>query len=125
MANTASSEPSGPHCFEALQSELAHISRVSDGDTVVLKDDRRVRLIGVNTAELNARNPMLKKAALNATRELTKLLPTDTAVTLFLGEESHDRHGRVLAHVVRTEDELPVAVTDDLCRASSAKRRST
>lgn len=98
-----------PGCMQALTTERATIARVTDGDTVVLTDQRRVRLIGINSAELNAKNPTLRKAAQQATDALENWLPSGQPVVLYLGDEPHDRHGRVLAHVVRESDNLAVA----------------
>jgi len=98
-----------PYCMSELLKERATIERVTDGDTVVLTDQRRVRLIGINAAELNARHPKLKKAAQQATDKLKAWLPRGESVVLYLGDEAHDRHGRVLAHVVRASDGLAVA----------------
>ena len=98
-----------PRCVGGLLTERATIERVTDGDTVVLTDQRRVRLIGINSAELNARNPALKKAARQATDKLRALLPQAEPVMLHLGTEPLDRHGRVLAHLIREKDGLAVA----------------
>lgn len=98
-----------PDCIGGLITEPATIERVTDGDTVVLADQRRVRLIGINAAELNARNPSLKAAAQQATKKLKAWLPQGEPVVLYIGDEPKDRHGRVLAHVIRASDGLAVA----------------
>lgn len=98
-----------PSCISGLLSERATVERVTDGDTVVLTDQRRVRLIGINSAELNAQAPKLKKAAQQAADKLKTWLPRGVSVVLYLGDEPHDRHGRVLAHVIRANDGLAVA----------------
>lgn len=98
-----------PGCISGLRTEQATIERVTDGDTVVLTDQRRVRLIGINAAELNAKNPRLRAAALQATDELKAWLPQGEPVVLSIGDEPYDRHGRVLAHVIRARDGLAVA----------------
>lgn len=96
-------------CFNELTRSRATIERVSDGDTIVLSDHRKVRLIGINTPELNARNPKLKSHAIDAAKQLQQWLPSGESVWLFIGTEPHDRHGRQLAHVVRAHDDLAVA----------------
>jgi len=106
---SASAASQAQSCFGELQQERARIQRVSDGDTVVLSDKRRVRLIGINTAELNAQDTRLRRAAELATERLENLLPPNEPVVLFIGAEPRDRHGRVLAHVVRKKDGLAVA----------------
>lgn len=96
-------------CFNELTRESATIERVSDGDTVVLGDQRKVRLIGINSPELNASHPTLKSHARDAAKQLELWLPRDDSVWLYIGTERYDRHGRTLAHVVRTRDNLAVA----------------
>jgi len=64
-----------PGCINGLRTEQATIERVTDGDTVVLDDQRRVRLIGINAAELNAKSPKLRAAAQQATDQLKAWLP--------------------------------------------------
>ena len=98
-----------PNCINGLLTERAIIERVTDGDTVVLADQRRVRLIGINAAELNSRSPSLKAVALQATEMLKDWLPQGEPVVLYIGEEPKDRHGRVLAHIIRASDGLAVA----------------
>ena len=98
-----------PSCLSGLLTEHAIIERVTDGDTVVLADQRRVRLIGINAAELHAQSPQLKNAASKATDKLRAWLPHAEPVKLFLGDQHTDRHGRLLAHVIRASDGLAVA----------------
>ncbi len=96
-------------CFHELPRQQVSIARVSDGDTVVLSDQRRVRLIGINTPELHARTPQLATHAKNAAEQLEQWLPSGEVAWLYVGEEPHDRHGRQLGHLVRARDNLAVA----------------
>jgi len=98
-----------PDCAEQLHMESGNIERITDGDTVVLTDNRRVRLIGINTLELNEPNDAHRKAAIDAKEALAAMLPDNEPVILYVGAESHDRHNRLLAHVVRKSDHLAVA----------------
>lgn len=98
-----------PACLAPLKTERVSIERVTDGDTVVLTDNRRVRLIGINAAELNEPNKQLRQAAVQATDELVRLLPKGESLVLYFGAEKFDRHGRTLAHVTRESDGLAVA----------------
>jgi len=108
-ANWPVGESDNPDCADPLAVETATIQRITDGDTVVLTDNRRVRLIGINTPELNDADEQLRKAALAAQNTLQSLLPDNEPVLLYTGTESHDRHNRLLAHVVRKADQLAVA----------------
>lgn len=73
------------------------VVKVFDGDTVRLSDGRSVRLIGVNTPELNyeARSP--EPGALAAMRFLANL--QSQISHLSLGRQSKDHYGRSLGHL--------------------------
>ena len=86
------------HCLNSSAAVPATIARVTDGDTVVLTDGRRVRLIGINTLELNSKAPADKQWALAAKLELEKQIQSKQ-VFLVAGFEEFDRHGRTLAHL--------------------------
>lgn len=103
--------PTTPDCTSILSTDSGNIARITDGDTVVLTDNRRVRLIGINTLELREPIGEHRQAAINAQNALAKLLPNNEPVRLYIGKESHDRHNRLLAHVVRESDQLAVATT--------------
>ena len=78
--------------------EPATVRYVSDGDTVVLTDQRRVRLIGINTPELGHKGNPNQPLAIRARDQLRALLFTENnRVKLRLGKEKQDRHGRWLA----------------------------
>ena len=80
--------------------EPVQIHRVSDGDTIVLSDGRKVRIIGINAPELSKKSESALRADAEAAREFVEQLAADsTETTLVVGEESVDRYGRVLAHV--------------------------
>lgn len=76
------------------------VDKIVDGDTLRLGDGRRVRLIGINAPEMGGRGRQTEAYALQATRRLAALVKTNNnTVNLRIGEPSHDRYGRVLAHV--------------------------
>ncbi len=96
-------------CFHELTRQQVSIARVSDGDTVVLSDQRKVRLIGINTPELHAKTPELAAHAITAAEQLELWLPSGEVAWLYIGAEPHDRRGRQLGHLVRARDNLAVA----------------
>lgn len=98
-----------PHCVNAQVGLPAVIARVTDGDTVVLSDGRRVRLIGINTLELNSSLAKDKAWALAAKTELEKQTMSQR-VSLVFGVDEFDRHGRTLAHL-KLEDGSSAAET--------------
>lgn len=93
------------YCLQDQPTETAQIERVSDGDTVVLTDKRRVRLIGLNTLELNSAAENDKLWAQRAKARLEELI-SDGKVTLKMGNDEFDRYGRTLAHIVLPDNTL-------------------
>ena len=80
--------------------EQVRVVSVSDGDTLRLSDDRRVRIIGINTPELSHQGRPAEALAEEAYQQLQKLVrQSDNRVGLRLDEEGQDHYGRILAHV--------------------------
>ena len=71
----------------------AKVTRVIDGDTVVMERLGKVRLIGVNTPE---KKRCFDDAATRFTRERLE----DQVVQYEVGEEPKDRYKRTLAYLV-------------------------
>ncbi|MGB1799664.1 MAG: thermonuclease family protein, partial [Gammaproteobacteria bacterium] len=87
-------------CVSAHFYEEVSIKSIIDGDTVILTDNRHIRLIGINTPEINHDNIKLSDAgALKAKASLEDLLKNQESVHLSYGEERFDRHKRTLAHL--------------------------
>lgn len=88
------------------RTEAVTVRHVLDGDSVILADDRKVRLIGINAPEFGkdgAPDQPLAAAARDRLRALVQGRP----VRLVFESEQRDRHGRWLAHVV-LRDGAPV-----------------
>lgn len=80
------------------------VARVSDGDTLVLEDGRRVRLLGVNAPETAHDGRAAERHAGAARALLSSLIAAaDGRVRLAYGREREDRHGRTLAYVYAGE----------------------
>jgi micrococcal nuclease len=80
-------------------SERAEVAYVYDGDTLKLKDGRRVRLIGINTPELGHKGQAIQPLAQAARTSLKDLLDSSNRKLLLqYGKQRHDRYGRALAH---------------------------
>lgn len=85
----------------------ATVSSVVDGDTVVLDDGRRVRLVGIQTPKLPLGRVGFKAWPLGTEAKAhLESLVLGKAVALYLPPQPMDRHGRVLAHLVRSSDQL-------------------
>ena len=81
------------------EAPVAAVARVVDGDTLHLRDGRKVRLIGLNTPELGYRGAGPQPFAEAAQRALAARIEADGGrVRLLAGVEPRDRHGRLLAH---------------------------
>mgnify|MGYP002621112335 CR=1 FL=1 len=96
---TQSSSPGANDCTVTRTDEIATVSRVYDGDTLELSDQRIVRLVGINTPERARDQQPSQPFAEQATDALAALLPAGNQVALIFDESRHDRHGRLLAHV--------------------------
>jgi len=75
------------------------VKRVIDGDTVVLSDDQHVRLIGINTAEMNYGKGAPQPYAADAKQALQRLVNGSKQLYLSYGNEKKDHYGRALAHL--------------------------
>lgn len=76
----------------------ARVAYVLDGDTLILADQRHVRLIGINSPEIG-KDGAPDQPLSHAARTLLERLVGGKTVELMLGHETHDRYGRLLAHV--------------------------
>ncbi len=84
----------------------AKVLRVVDGDTVEVELDlgfhikykNTVRLAGINTQEINDKDPVKRTLARDAKYFVEKLLPKDTTVIVY--SKSLDKYGRILGDVV-------------------------
>ena len=84
---------------------VARVQTVVDGDTVTLDDGRLVRLVGIQAPKLPLGRSGFKAWPLALeSKALLETLILGQEVHLRLGTTAQDRHGRVLAHVVRIAD---------------------
>lgn len=82
------------------------VSRVVDGDTLLVTGGERVRLIGMDTPETKAPNRPVGCYGKEASAFTASLLPPGTAVRLVGDVEQRDVYGRLLAYVYRRSDAL-------------------
>ncbi len=75
--------------------EEAYIKRVIDGDTVVLEDGERVRLLGFDSEEEG------EKCFEPATEYLKQILEGDGVELVHQGERNRDYYGRLLRYIVQ------------------------
>ncbi|MFQ5840903.1 MAG: thermonuclease family protein [Thermodesulfobacteriota bacterium] len=75
-----------------------HVTRVIDGDTLLLSNGERVRLIGVDTPELHHPLKPVQYFAKEAS-EFTRKMVKGKGVRLEYDWQNRDRYGRLLAYV--------------------------
>lgn len=79
--------------------ETVQVESIYDGDTLILQDGRRVRLLGINTPELaRSKKEKAQPLGLEAKQQLQELLGNDPAFIL-VDKDPEDHYGRVLAHL--------------------------
>lgn len=84
------------------QEDETSVERVIDGDTIVVAGGERVRLIGIDTPEVDQDACYAAEAA----EFITSLIPPGEELRLVYDVERYDRFGRTLAYVYRSSDEL-------------------
>ena len=86
-------------CAFPSQSERVSVRQVLDGDTLLLSDGRRVRLIGINAPELDDLGDW-RQWAYQAQVALDAWISDSRGnVVIYPGQEKRDAYGRVLAYV--------------------------
>jgi len=80
-------------------SEGVTVRHVVDGDSVILTDQRQVRLIGINAPEFGKQGKPDEPLAVTARDRLRELVQ-GRKMRLVLEEEQRDHYGRWLAHLI-------------------------
>jgi micrococcal nuclease len=87
-------------CAPPPEAAPISVRYVHDGDSMVLGDNRKIRLIGINTPELAYRDPPGQALAIRARDRLRQLLfKAGNRAEIIYGEQRKDNHGRHLAHL--------------------------
>ena len=90
----------------------ATVKRIIDGDSVVLDIDlgfymfmneTKIRLYGLDTPEMNSKDPLLRLQAVLATRYLYDNLPIGSKVKIKTVLDKREKYGRLLATII-TQD---------------------
>lgn len=114
LARWWTTQPAAP--TSALSEGLHRVVRVVDGDTIILDDDHRVRLIGVNAPESVKPESPVEPFGPEAS-EFTKRFLSGKQARVTLDQERLDRFGRYLAYVW-VDDRL---LNEELLRAGLAR----
>ncbi len=87
-------------CHPSVFDLEIQLKEVVDGDTIRLEDNSLVRLIGINSPEINHKKPELSKAFSHRAKEhLQQLLVNSDTVFIKFDKEFVDKYNRMLAHV--------------------------
>lgn len=99
---TYSDKPSaGARQIEILSQpsrQLHQVVKVYDGDTIILEDKKHVRLLGINTPEIESQHREEEPGGVAAKRWLQAQLQ-DSKVYLEFDQVKRDKYKRLLAHV--------------------------
>lgn len=88
-------------CFavsHAATERLVKVAQVLDGDTVILSGGERVRLLGINTPEIETRYQSEQPLARQAKQALAQRVEK-RQVRMRVGAQARDHYGRTLAHL--------------------------
>ena len=87
-------------CPSTQWDESAVVDYINDGDTITLRNGKRVRFIGINTPEINYRYlAQSEPYALQAKALVEKYVRIGDPVHLVFDQIKHDKYGRILAYV--------------------------
>jgi len=86
-------------CQVKSYDEQKTVANVVDGDTIILTDKIKIRLIGVNTPEVGKFPKQPEPYALDAKRFVESKLLINRKIFLKYGKQKKDRYKRRLAHV--------------------------
>ncbi|MCK5665319.1 MAG: thermonuclease family protein, partial [Thiotrichaceae bacterium] len=92
----------------ARVTDWAIVATVVDGDTIYLKDGRKIRVIGINTPEIGRRGKPSEPFARQAYKTLSQLLKRNKRIGLAYDQDKKDRYKGTLAYV-NLEDGRSVA----------------
>lgn len=89
----------GAACTAPAYDARVRIDYVIDGDTVILRGREHLRLIGLDTPEINHEGGPSEPGALAARRYLVRLLAGSGPYPVIYGRERRDHYGRRLGHL--------------------------
>ena len=91
---------SADNCAAPTGTTLVKVRYVQDGDTFVLADNTRLRLVGINTPELANDGEPAQPLSIRARDRARQLLfQSGNRAQLLPGKQPQDRHNRRLAHL--------------------------
>lgn len=102
--------PSGAGCFIKGRAETVVWDYIVDGDTLWLKDGRKIRFAGINAPETEHDGLSAEPFGDAATAQLRSLLQSSSRLMLQKAGRGEDHHGRTLANVFLPDGESVEAI---------------
>ena len=96
---TAVAEQADESCQSGNLQEKVTVNHVIDGDTIILSDDRHIRLIGIDTPEIGYDGHRSEMGADEARNYLDRLLKTNNKIFIIYDQQRKDHYQRTLAHL--------------------------
>lgn len=90
-------------CSELTADETVSVKTIYDGDTIQLSDNRRVRLLSINTPEMARENNPAQALAVEARDAVSDFLANSKTIYLTFGQRKQDRYQRLLAHISNSQ----------------------
>lgn len=87
-----------PFTLPVYAEDWFYVRWVNDGDTIVLKDGRRVRYIGINSPEVSRKHRKAEPYA-DSAKKYNKRLVFAKRIRLEFDKEKRDHYGRLLAYI--------------------------
>lgn len=112
-----SNNASADNCRSGDFDRAGKVKYVIDGDTLVLRNKERIRLIGIDAPELGRGDKPGEPGARAARKRLESLLGADKRVYLQYDRQRYDQYDRTLAHVFTANG---VNIQQSLLRAGLA-----
>lgn len=119
----AAAEATGGSSSTAVYPELpsgaeqVSVRNVYDGDTLTLVDERRVRLLGIDTPEIKQKQPFAQEAKHYTKERCDK---RDIWISFEPGQDKEDHYGRLLAFVWVKEGDGYLCVNEGIVGAGLA-----
>ena len=92
-------------CPSQQYDETTSIRYIHDGDTLHLKDGRKVRLIGINTPEVAHGDKTAEAFSYQAKDAVKALFRDNKTISLVYGKDKQDQYKRLLAHAFTGDGE--------------------
>lgn len=81
-----------------IRYQFHRLKKVYDGDTILLTNGEKIRLLGIDTPEVEYRNSLPQAGGEQAKRWLIEKL-ANKKIRLLMDLEKKDKYGRLLAHI--------------------------